>query len=487
MLLPLVIALIALLAAPSRLTFAQQATPAVTGVPNPTVRFVNASPDAPAVDVSIDGKPIAKGVAFGSASDYASLPPGDHRLQVAPVDGGSPIIDQTITLQGWTPYILAAVGQRANIQLQTYQVDPSETPQGQARVRFINAVTGGPNLDLGIAGSQNPLFTGVGFPNAADYQGVNVGAYDLEVRNTDSGEVLLTTPGIHIDAGQVYDIFAIGEASNQSIRLLPLTTPVDVPCSETLNIGESTNTCLRLVHASPDAGPVDVYIGQTRIAEGLKFGNATDFVPAPNGSQQLRVVAAGAPLDQAVIDTTQDFTSGRAFQIMVTGLKNDLQATIAGVDLRALPENQARVRVVHASPDLEAIDVSLSDGSVPFQAIDYRTQSGYVVFNAGTYSFQLRESGSNTFLLEAQNVEIKPATVYDIIVMGQSEAGTLQMVVLEAPANVLAGQSATPVPATPATASEATPAETVTPVLAVASTPVTVTPGAVTPVATPAQ
>jgi len=197
------------------------------------------------------------------------------------------------------------------------------------------------------------------------------------------------------------------------------------------------------------------------------------------------VVPAGGSLDQAVIDTTQGLTTGNAGQITVTGLSGDYQASIVGVDLRALPANQARVRVVHTAPDLEAIDVSLNDGSVPFSAIDYRTESGYVVFDAGTYSFQLRENGSDTLLLSADDVQIKPGTVYDIVVLGQSENGTLQMVFYEANAGVLTGQQATPITGTPQ--AEATPAASATPVLAIGATPVTVTPGAATPAATPAS
>jgi hypothetical protein len=38
----------------------------------------------------------------------------------------------------------------------------------------------------------------------------------------------------------------------------------------------------------------------------------------------LRVVPAGAPVDQAVIDMTQGLTAGSAGEIIVTGLADDL-------------------------------------------------------------------------------------------------------------------------------------------------------------------
>jgi len=197
------------------------------------------------------------------------------------------------------------------------------------------------------------------------------------------------------------------------------------------------------------------------------------------------VVPAGGSLDQALVDTTQDLTNGDAFQLTVTGLADDLEATVAGVDLRPLPENQARTRVVHASPDLGSVDVAVAGGETPFEEIEFRSQSGYVVFDAGMYTFQVREADGDTLLLEAPDVEIQSGMVYDILVIGQSENGTLQMSVINAAASLLTGQAASPVASTPETSQQTTPAATTTPVVAVGASPVVTTPGAATPAATP--
>ncbi len=483
-----VLAFVLMFALSAPLALAQQATPAVTGVPNPTVRVVHASPDAPAVTVLVDNQPVAEQLAFGSATEYVDLPAGDHQVQVIPEGGDAPVIDQAVTLDGWTSSILAITGDLANIQLQQQAVDVSETDPGQARLRLLNADPQRANLGLAIAGGQDPLIGGTGFPNTSDYVAVNPGAYDLELRDMDSGEVVTSSPGFTVEAGQVYDLIALGAAADGQPTLLALTTPVAIPCGETLGIGEATDSCLRVIHAAPDAGPVDVYIGDSPIAEGLAFGDASEFTAAANGDQQLRIVAAGQPIDQAIIDMTQGLTSGGAGQVLISGMTDDVQATIMGVDLRALPANQARVRVIHASPDLDAIDVAVAGDQTPFAGIAYRNASGYVVFDAGTVSFQLRENGSDTLLLEAPDVPLEAGMVYDIVAIGQSEDGTLQMVIYEANAGTLEGAGATPIAGTPAAATTgATPAAVMTPVVAVGSTPVMEEAGEATPAATPAS
>ena len=247
------------------------------------------------------------------------------------------------------------------------------------------------------------------------------------------------------------------------------------PCAEVFAIGDIAQSCLRVVNAgSPDVGPVDVYVGNAVVAEGLEYGQATEFTAIPSASQQIRAVPAGTPVEQATADLTEELQPGAAYQMTVTGLTNEeLSSWLSGVDVTALPAGQARVRVVHASSDLEQIDVSTGQAQVPFEGVEFGNQSGYVPMEATDQTFQVRQSGQDTLLVETpQPVTLEEGMNYDIYVIGQSEAGTLEMVVFVAEVG---------------TAGDATPAAVSTPVAAVGGTPIVVTPGAETPAATPAQ
>ena len=188
-----------------------------------------------------------------------------------------PIVDQSVTFDGWTSNVLAVVGQLANIQLQSNTVDISEPESGQARLRVVNAVPDAPAISLGVSGTDNPLVDGVQFPNASDYQNVNPGTYDLDVRNADSGETLLAAPGVQVEAGQVYDLFALGQAGSGNVQLLPLVTPVATPAAKPSGLVSKPTAVSGSLMPRRTAGPVDVYIGEAPIAEGLEFGAASDF------------------------------------------------------------------------------------------------------------------------------------------------------------------------------------------------------------------
>lgn len=246
-------------------------------------------------------------------------------------------------------------------------------------------------------------------------------------------------------------------------------------CAEVFELEIATASCLRVVNAGAQtAGPVDVYVGDVVIAEGIEYGQATEFAAIPGEAQQIRVVPAGGAVADATVDLGENLQPGGAYQLTVSGLtSDDLSSWISGVDVSPLPEGQARVRVVHASPDLGEVDVAVTSDSVPFEGINLGNQSGYVPFEAGDFIFQVRQAGQNTLLLENPDpVTLEPGTNYDIYVMGQSEAGTLAMVVYAAEVGFgLAGDMTT--------------ADVATPVLAVGDTPIEITPGEQTPAAEP--
>ncbi|CAA9567717.1 MAG: hypothetical protein AVDCRST_MAG19-2440 [uncultured Thermomicrobiales bacterium] len=446
-----------------------------------TVRIVHGSPDAPAVDVLVDGQPAAPGLAFGTATEYLPLPAGDHQVQVVPAGGGQPLLEGSVTAESGHAYILAVVGMANALQLQAYDVniDAIENP-GQSRLRVIHAVPDAPAVDVAIAGG-DPIVEGVEFPNGSDYVEHEAGTFDLEVRNGETDQALMTAPQQRFEAGQVYDLVALGQGPN--LQLLPLVTPVSIPCSQTLGIGQPANACLRVVHASPDAGPVDVYLGETVLIPGLQFGLASSFAAAPNGEQHIRVVPAGAPLDQAAIDTNQTLESGQAYQITATGLVAEIEATVNQVDLTPLPEGQARLRVIHASPDTAAIDVALAGGATLAEGVEFRGSSDYAVIDAGNYGLQVREADGDTLLLEAPQTMLQAGMVYDVYAIGQTENGTAQLTVFTAPASTRTGQMATPIAGAPA--ATPAPAAIATPAVVVGASPVVEAPGAATPAATP--
>ncbi len=127
---------------------------------------------------------------------------------------------------------------------------------------------------------------------------------------------------------------------------------------------------LRVVHAAPGAGNVDVYAaGATTAAAGnIAYGTATGYLSLPPGPIAFDIRAAGAPASGAPAFTTPSVTlaAGRSYTVIAAGR---LASTDSADRFRvlALAENftadaaQARVRIVHAGSDAPTVGVDVGN------------------------------------------------------------------------------------------------------------------------------
>ena len=208
------------------------------------LRVAHLSPDAPNVDVYVDGEPVLEDVAFGTFSDYLALEAGSYDVQVtAAGDQSTVVFDETVEITEG-PFTAAAIGEVGGAN-QPFEVsileDDRSDPGDQARVRAVHASPDAPNVDITVASSGDALFTDVPF-GAAGATTVPAGQYTLEVRpstQNNDGDVVATFD-VEVEAGMVYTAAAVG-------YLEPGNAPADVPfdlivVNDTDMTGDGTDT-----------------------------------------------------------------------------------------------------------------------------------------------------------------------------------------------------------------------------------------------------
>ncbi len=185
------------------------------------VRVLHASPDAPAVDVYLDGTKVSAltDVPFGVISGYLAVPAGAHNVKVyATGTSTSPVIDADVTVTAGQKYTIAATGALASISAQVI-TDPPTPSCSTAQVRVIHFSADAPAVDIATTGSTlaQALIKGLTYPHATGYLTLPGGTYDLEVRLAGTTTVALPLPGVKIAACDSYSVFAIGSAASPAV------------------------------------------------------------------------------------------------------------------------------------------------------------------------------------------------------------------------------------------------------------------------------
>jgi hypothetical protein len=152
-------------------------------------------------------------------------------------------------------------------------------------------------------------------------------------------------------------------------------------CSKSSTPAAPLKAQLRAVHASPDAGPVDIYVytgsarPSTPTVAGATFPQITGYLSVPAGTYTVDVLAAGAASTTTPVATEQVTVSGDTQYSVVVGGKVKA-GTLRFVNFVEPQETagQAAIIVHHASPFVQSLvapvgvgiyDVTAAGGQPP--------------------------------------------------------------------------------------------------------------------------
>ena len=182
-----------------------------------SVRAAHMSPDAPNVDIYVDGDAVLEDVAFGTVSSYLDAPAGDREVEItAAGDADTSVFSGTVPVAADTAYTLAAVGEISEGADEAFEVliledDNSAPDSGNARVRLVHASPDAPAVDVTLESNGSAVYDGVAY-SESEYASVPAGDYTLQVRGdteNNDGDVAASFD-VSVADGEVYTAFAAG-------------------------------------------------------------------------------------------------------------------------------------------------------------------------------------------------------------------------------------------------------------------------------------
>lgn len=174
------------------------------------VRVTHASPDAPSVDVAVNGATALTGVAYPVNSTYLPVASGSTRLQVKVAGTDTSVIDATVPLSALTSYSVFAVNFVSGIEPLLLEDDRSAPASGKARLRVIHGSPDAPAVDVAVNGAV--AVPSLAFKSASGYLEVPAGTYGVEVRVAGTSTAVLSAD-LALEAGAVYTVLAKGSVS----------------------------------------------------------------------------------------------------------------------------------------------------------------------------------------------------------------------------------------------------------------------------------
>ena len=294
---------------------------------NASVRLAHVSPDAPPVDVTIEGTntTLFDNVTYGNATEYLEVPAGEYTLEVraATPDNNGTVVDSfDVDVENGTAYTAFAAGyvtpddEDAPLELIT-------TADGQAAsLRAAHMSPNAPAVDVYL--DNETAVSGVEFSEISEYAPVTPGNHTVTITAAGNRSAVVFNGTVPLGMS-AYTVTATGEVGpNASQPFAPLVLD-----DNTTAPGENASK-VRLVHAVPDAPPVDVTVEgtNTTLFDNVTFGNATDYAAVPGGEYTLEIRPATANDSGPVVTTVDvDLENGTTYTAFAAGYLDPANAS----------------------------------------------------------------------------------------------------------------------------------------------------------------
>jgi hypothetical protein len=187
------------------------------------VRVVNALPGGAPIDISAGDSLAFGGIKYKDATPYREIADNmfNFKLRAGTADTSvKPLAENRENLNDGGHYTIVAMpdaggADKANLRVLNDELKPVSAEQ--ARVRFINAVAGGRDVDVILKGLAEPLFKGVNFKTEAGWKEVAPASGSLEVRPDGKETVLTTLKDVKLEGGKSYTFVLSGRVGKYEV------------------------------------------------------------------------------------------------------------------------------------------------------------------------------------------------------------------------------------------------------------------------------
>ena len=414
------------------------------------IRALHASPDAPNVDVYVNGVRRLEDVAYQQASRNLQFAVGDYQVDLNVTGTDNTVLSETFTIGAGDLITLIAANEVDSLEYLAVEENGSSVTAGNARVNVVHGSPSAGDVDIYVSAYGDPLpdtptLDDVPFKASSSLGEVPEGTYQVRITGSSSTDVVFDSGPLELNSGDNLTAVAVDSSSD------PAWSPVDL----VILTGTSTNpvvkddtSFVRVIHGVP-ATDVDVYVNGSLTFEDFSFSQSTGGYVELNSTPQLDVTLPDDAIGNAVISAQPELERGAYYTVIANGTAdgNDgipLNFLLLTDDLSAAAAGKAKLRVVHAAPFAEGtsadVDVwaapgdqtgesSLTTVSGEIQlatSLGYQEDTGYLSVDNAQYTALVTLAGDTDIQIDAA-ATLDETAVYTAVAVGDVTNAALEI------------------------------------------------------------
>ncbi len=378
------------------------------------VQALHAAPDAPLVNVMVDGVVIAT-ADYMDASAEGAGPPGTHSISVDAIMPGGDVeifagMDELLDADTVTTVIVSGYADDEEELVASVYVQPdTAVAAGSARIFLVHADANVGYVDVYITApdadldASAPFAEDIGYEDAVDPTELAAGVYEITVMEygeTDSDY-------------QLFNAFAtLNDGDDLTVVIVPnwqydngfdVPSPIVLVAMDANGAGELNDAnapaLVSLTYLSSDTGPVVVVDEDDGPVLFAEYPDSTGVCTAPAGDHSFSVESEGTLLEGDVSLEAASYST-----VILDGLfaADDLALNVLHDDNRSVA-SYGKQRIYHGSPAIGDVDIyvvptgdPIADLDPTVEALAFRDNSGYLIFDEEYYDIIVTATDDST-------------------------------------------------------------------------------------------
>jgi hypothetical protein len=273
-----------------------------------SIRIWHNSPDAPAVDILVNGQAALTNVPYGTTSAYLPLPAGTYDVKVNVAGTSTTVFSAPVTLARGESYTAVAMGSVTG-KGAAFAVKVLKDATSGALLRVLHASPNVPAVTVYVNGQ--PAVKRLDTLKWTGYLSLDAGTYDVAVAA--AGQPLskaVLKAKITLADKTRYTALARGLAGAKKNKL-ELALQTDIATAPAGKAG------VRVWHLSPDAPKVDIWVNGKKALSGVPYKKASSYLSLDAGTYRIQVAIAGTK--KIVLAAKVTVRADRAYSIAALG------------------------------------------------------------------------------------------------------------------------------------------------------------------------
>lgn len=172
---------------------------------------------------------------------------------------------------------------------------------------------------------------------------------------------------------------------------------------------------VQFIQASPGEQPLDLYLNSNKVnLLPISYGDGLDYFRAFSGTRIVNIYTH--PGNSKIFSDTVNLKTDSIYSMFLINKATNPGLLLLPDSLTKPAAGKASIRFVNVSPDAPAVDLAIKDTTTAL--VSNKAFKGYSPFfpiQAGkTYTFEVRQHGTNTVLATLTNVALNNNQIYTI-------------------------------------------------------------------------